>query len=283
MKTTVLAFVFAGCVVPAFAQPAAAPPPVLQVIRETIKEGKGAAHRRAEQAYAAAFRKNKYPYHYIGLTTEAGTNEAWFLSAYPSFAAMEDNDKLSSKDPLKTDLEVVEARDGEFRVSSRTMTAVFRPDMSYQPANGVALAKTRYLMIGTYRVRLGHEEDFMAGGKMILDANKKAGLDTPVLTYQVIAGVPEGLYLLMFPMASLKELDDQPAREKAMVSAMGEENFRRLMKGTGDVFQTMETTIFAVSPEMSYVSKETEDAAPGFWRPKSSAAAPKAKEKATDQ
>ena len=44
----------------------------------------------------------------------------------------------------------------------------------------------------------------------------------------------------------------------------------------------MENTIFALSPKMSYVSKETEDADPAFWWPKTSAATPatKPKEKA---
>jgi len=91
--------------------------------------------------------------------------------------------------------------------------------------------------------------------------------------------------MFVFPMASLKEMDDQPAREKAMVAAMGEANFQRLMKSTGDVFQTMEAQLFAVSPEMSYLSKATEDEDPDFWRPKAATsaakpAAPKGSEKA---
>ena len=84
--------------------------------------------------------------------------------------------------------------------------------------------------------------------------------------YQVIAGAPEGTYLIVLPMASLKEMDEQPAQQKALVAAMGPDNFGRMMKGEGDVFQTMETTLFAVSPEMSYMPKATEDEDPGFWR-----------------
>lgn len=266
MKTTLLSILFASSVATVFAQP----PAVLQITRETIKEGKAGAHRKTEREFVASFRKNKFPYYYIALTTESGANEVWFLDALPSFAALEDSDQLSNKEPLKTEIESADARDGDLRLTSRSMTAVFRPDLSYLPPNSLALAKLRYMMIASYRVRLGHDEDFMAGGKQIIDAYKKAKFDSAVITYQVATGVPEGLYLLMFPMASLKELDEQPAREKALVEAMGADNFQRLMKGAGDMFQTMDSTLFAVSPEMSYVSKETEDADPGFWRPKTS-------------
>jgi hypothetical protein len=69
-------------------------------------------------------------------------------------------------------------------------------------------------------------------------------------------------------MESLKTLDELPARGRAMMEAMGAENFGRLMKGTGDVFSTTETSLFAVNPQMSYVSKEVEDTDPDFWRPK---------------
>ena len=53
-----------------------------------------------------------------------------------------------------------------------------------------------------------------------------------------------------------------------MIGAMGAENFSRFNKATGDVFTSMETDLFAVNPTLSYMSKETEDVDPDFWRPK---------------
>jgi hypothetical protein len=75
---------------------------------------------------------------------------------------------------------------------------------------------------------------------------------------------------------ALKSLDEMPMREHALQQAMGEDNFRRLMKGAGDVFQSIETTFFSVNPRMSYVSKETEEADPTFWRSKTTAPKPTA-------
>jgi hypothetical protein len=245
----------------------AAPPAVLQISREAIKEGKGAAHRKVEQDFAGAFRKNNIPFHYLALSTESGPNEVWFMDAYPSFAALEESDRLGSQAPFRNEIDAVEARDGELRTGSHSMTAVYRGDLSYLPANPLSIGKTRYVMIGTYRIRLGHEEDFTSAATMILNADKKAMLDSSVLVYQVIAGAPDGTYLLLSPMASLRELDTQPARQQALVNAMGPDSFRRLVKSAGDVFESMQNTLFAVSPDMSYVSKETEEEDPGFWRP----------------
>jgi hypothetical protein len=262
MKPTLQLVAFAGCVASLCAQ-APEPPAVIQIIREVIKEGKGAAHSKTEQAEVHAFRKNKYPFHYLALSTISGPNEVLFLEAYPSFAAIEQGYQEAEKAPLKSEFEQAEARDGELRTSSRNMTAVYRKDLSYRPENGVTIPKTRFAMLLTYRVRIGREEDFMAGAKMVLDANQKAKLDSAIITYQVIAGGPEGVYLFLIPMASLKAMDEEPARQKAMMEAMGPDSFRQLMKGAGEVFVSMDSVLYAVSPENELHAKGSRGRGPG--------------------
>ena len=152
------------------------------------------------------------------------------------------------------------------------MTAVFRKDLSYIPANALPVGKFRYVMIDNYRVRLGQNAGFMAGAKVLLDGYRKAKSQTSIICYQVIAGAPNGVYLFLVPMDSLKQMDSYQANEKALADAIGAETMQRLDKGEGDVFQNMESTLFSVSPEMSYLSKEDEDADASFWRPKVTAA-----------
>src|SRR5208337_5072684 len=106
MKRGVLLSCLAALPVGLFAQ-AGAPPAVLQISRESIKEGKGAAHRKVEQEYVNAFRKANFPFHYLSLSSQSGPNEVWFLDAYPSFAALEESDRLESQSPLKNDIEAV--------------------------------------------------------------------------------------------------------------------------------------------------------------------------------
>jgi len=255
------------------------PAPVIQVIREVVKEGRGAAHERAETDYVRAFRKAKSKFHYLALSSASGANEAWFIVHYPSFAGAEAARMEGQQEPLKSELEAAETKDGALRDSSRSMWAVYRPDMSYR-ADKLDVGKVRFVTVGTYRVRLGKDEDFMAGAKSIIGAYGKADLGVVLLCYQVVSGAPSGTYLFFSPLESMKSMDEAPGRQKALTQAMGQDNYRQLIRGSGDTFLSIESNLYAVSPSMSYVSKATEDSNPGFWKPKPAAkpAAP-AKEK----
>jgi hypothetical protein len=196
-----------------------------------------------------------------------GPNEALFLLAFKSFAEVEQAGKEMQKPPLKAEIDVLEGQDGELRSTSRTMYAVYRKDMSYRP-DLVNIGKTRYFGVTAFRLKLGHTGDFEAGSKKFLAAHEKAGLKAPAVVYQVIAGAPADLFLFFEPMESLKTVDEMPTQDKAVAEAMGNEEFQRLIRGAGDVFTSIEYSLFAVNPKMSYVSKETEDVDPAFWRPK---------------
>src|ERR1039458_3049696 len=64
-------------------------PKVLMVVREQIKEGREAAHAKAEEAWPRIFSKGNVTTHYVGMTAESGPSEAWFLEPYDSFGGME--------------------------------------------------------------------------------------------------------------------------------------------------------------------------------------------------
>jgi len=257
------------------------PPPVLQILHEGIKQGKGPAHEKTEMEFVRAFRKARYPGHYLGLDAVSGPVDVWFLEPFPSFAAVDQYRDLQDKEPLKSEFAAADAHDGALRESSRTMWAVYRPDYSYR-AEELNVGKTRAISISTYRVKLGHDEDFKAGANAILSAYRKANIGLTLLCYQVVEGAPVGTYLFFAMMESLKTMDEAPARQKALMEAMGADNYAQIMKGTGDTFVSIESNFYLVNPRMSYVSKETEDVDPDFWRPKAPAkpaAAEKPKEK----
>ena len=48
------------------------PPPVIQIGRESVKEGRAAAHRKVETDWARSFRRAKFPYHYLALESMTG-------------------------------------------------------------------------------------------------------------------------------------------------------------------------------------------------------------------
>jgi hypothetical protein len=300
-KIFVLMFVMAVCMICAAGQNAATqntdgqstaqngqaqnhePPAVMGMIREAVKEGHLGAHEKVEAEWAGAFRKHNLPFHSLALTSMTGPGEALFLLPFKSFAEVEQAGKEMQKPALKSEIDLLDARDGELRSSSRTMYAVYRKDMSYRPEL-VNVGKMRYVGITAFRLKLGHMEEFMEGSKKFLGAHDKAGLKEPMVAYQVIAGAPDGLFLFMEPMESLKAIDEMPAHDKAVAEAMGNEEFQRMMKGAGDVFTSIEYSLFAVNPRMSYVSKGTEDVDPAFWRPKmSSGKAVSAKSKQSEK
>ena len=51
------------------------PPKVLQIFREDVKVGKGAAHEKLEAAYAQAFKKAKWPTTYLAMSSVTGPGE----------------------------------------------------------------------------------------------------------------------------------------------------------------------------------------------------------------
>ena len=254
-------------IAPMLAQEGTKPAPVLSIQRESIKEGRTAAHEKVETEWAAAFRKANYPEHFVAFSTLSGPPEVWFVEPLASFAASEEASKTMDKEPLKGIMAQIDSRDGELRTVTRQMWAVYREDISYQ-AGKFNPAKWRYVEMSTFHVHLGRAEDFTQSAKTYVAAMAKANLDLCMLAYEVTAGAPAGTILFFTGMDSMKFLDGDAERGKALMEAMGAEEFSRFMKSAGDVIASIEDTLFEVKPGMSYVPQSLINADPAFWKPK---------------
>ncbi len=275
MKPNVLPIVAIGLCLSGAAQVAAQiqeespAPKVLMVTREQIKEGREAAHVKAEEAWPRMFQKGNVKTHYLGMATEAGPSEAWFLEPYDSFGGMEKERAEIEQSPLAADLEVANVQDGDLRTGSRTLLALFRGDLSYHPAEAMSsLPKCRHMAVTVLRIKYGQDAELAQAAKLLIDGDDKSGSDQPVLAYQVVSGGPSGTYLLFSPMDSLAHMDAAPARMAAARQAMGERNRQHFDTLAPDVVQSSESLLFAFNPRMSYVSKEFAAADPDFWIPK---------------
>jgi hypothetical protein len=244
-------------------------PKVLWIYREDAKPARGAAHARVEQGFARYWAKNKVA-PYIGLEAVSGNaTEVMFISGYQSLAEMESDYQTFGKASSGPQYEALARQEADLVNGVRSRVAILRPDLSYLPDKMTSIVpRSRYFSITTFRVRLGRDDDFAAGIKLFQNAFEKMKREQPYATFQVAMGAPEGTYLLVSPMKSFKEIDDEYANQKAFLDAMGEENMKNLMKGAGDVFITMETNVYAFNPNMSNVSKEFAAADPKFWTPK---------------
>jgi hypothetical protein len=248
------------------------PPPVLRILREDIKEGREKAHRNNENAFMLEAATAHYPVHVLGMSALTGTGQAWFLEAHDSFAAIEKT--LSAFGAADSKFAQIDELDAEFRSSSRSYLAVYRPDLSYLPEQWVqSLPKARFMNIDIFRIQPGHDADFAELGHMHVDAARKAVSDQPVVAYEIVSGMPAGTYLLFQPATSLQTLDTETDRSNAIMRAMGDTASKRFAKGVSDTIVSDELLLFAMEPRMSYVSKEFAAADPDFWNQKTEPAA----------
>jgi hypothetical protein len=267
MKPNILSAISIGLVCSAsslvLAQPTE-PPKLIRIIREDIKSGKGAAHEKTEMAYVRAFSKTKYA-NYLAMESLTGATQAWFLEVYDSYAALENSLKISDAQPLKAELDALDAQDGELRTGERGMIAAFQPALSYAPGP-VDASKFRYFQVNTLRIRFGHQEDFAERMKLLTGAFQKSKSPQPVAVYAVTSGAPAGTYLLIRGMSSLKALDPDPSR-MSNADALGSDN-QRYVKLNQDVIVSNESTLFSINPRMSNPPKAFITSDPGFWAPK---------------
>jgi hypothetical protein len=242
------------------------PPPIVKIIREDMKPGKGAAHEKTESAYVRAFQKSKYP-NYIAWEAMSGQTQVWFLEGYATYAGIEAAFKIANAEPLKATLDQLDVQDGELRTGERTMIARYLKDLSYfgAPLN---LGKVHFVRVVVWRVRYGHEGEFSELRKIMNAAFEKAGVKSTRVAYVVAEGAPLRTYLVVTPVESLSAVDEEPRWNNR--EAMGE-GFERYQKLNSDIVVSTEWTLFAVNPKMSNPPKAYVDADPGFWTPKPAA------------
>jgi hypothetical protein len=242
-----------------------APSQLLRIFREDIKSGKGAAHEKVESAYVRAFSKSGYP-SYLALENMTGTSQAWFLERYDTYEAMEKAIHLAEAEPLKTTLDGLDAQDGELRTGERGIIATYQPDLSYVPVPSIG-AKVRFFSIGIVRVHLGHGTEVAEARKLLNAAYAKSGSQQRRVVYSVTSGMPNGTYLILSGMESLKSMDPPPSA-MSMADAFGADNLARYNKLASDIVISNESTLFAVNAKMSNAPKEYITADPDFWAPK---------------
>jgi len=245
------------------------PPKVLRIFREDIKEGKGSAHEKVEARWAQTMARIKYPCYSLGMTSLTGTSQAWFLEGHDSFASIGEAEAFLGKPAVKPEIDALDAQDAELRAGSRQWIAVFRNDLSYRIGPMMeSLPKMRYVNVLVFRIHQGRDQEFVDLGKTAVAALGKSGSDQSVAVYQIVSGAPNGTYLLLEPSASLKTLDDAPARGEAMMNAMGDAGSKRFIKSAGETVASVESLLFTVNPKMSYPPKEVAAGDPDFWTPK---------------
>ena len=258
--------------IPAWAQAPARPPQIIKIIREEVRVGHDASHEKNEAGYVRALSKAGYA-NYVGMTAVSGPREAWFIEGYPSYAAVEAARVLTDKQPAKSELELLDVKDAESVSGGRNLLAVYQKDLSFMPERGPG--KLHFIAVGIVRVRMGREADYAKLRAMTNAAGSTGGRKGSQLVYRVSSGAPSGTYITLRGLESLKDLDPDSS-VRPLPDVMGAAQFAEFQKLIGEVEVSSEQMIFAVSPAMSYPSKQMSDLDPSFWHLKPAAAPKKA-------
>jgi hypothetical protein len=241
------------------------PPKVLWIGREMVKPGKARAHIAWEKGWPAAYTKANYPTTYLAMTSMSGTNEAWYMTGYASWDAVEkDNAKSDANPALAAELRRLNAGESEYLGDTRQIYAEYVPELSYK--SKVDLSKMRYMDITTFRVRPGHEGDFSKIAGMFVDAYTKGNIDAPWAVYRVATGAQGPTYYVMSPIRSLAVMDRGAADFKIWSDKMGAEGMAAMSKLSSDIIAISDDQLFALNPSMSYLSKEFKAGDPAFWK-----------------
>jgi hypothetical protein len=277
LKTALRVFVLLGCcsavlVIPGGAQTPSpvdegTPPALLQIEREEVRPGKGAAHAANEAAWAAAYLKAQSPVQWLGMTTMSGPSEAWFLTAQQSFASLEKDDASIDANPsLRAERDRISAADGELLTRTSTILARYRPNLSYQP--NVKLPAMRYMSVNLMRVKAGRVAEFTDAWQMIVDAHKKANMDEHWAVYQVESGMPDTTFLFLYARKSLAEIDASGPLHAAAGyrDAVGESGRSRMNEMSQNCIEMTQTMHFRLRPGMSALPKEWTQT-DAFWTP----------------
>ncbi len=248
------------------------PPKVLLIVREDIKPGMMGQHGRHSAQFASMFAKLGTPNHRIAMVPVAGSeNEVIYITGAETFAeiekvTMETDKRLSSLNAsMQADMDRLNHEAPGMHAGMRDILAIYRPELSFKPA--VNLPQMRYFAITTVRVRPGQDDQFTEYVRNVLNAaREKANAELHIGAFSVVAGTQAGTYMFFRPMKSLADYD---LRINTRVRAsMSDDQKKKADKMASEAIMSSETSIYAMSPQMSYVDKQFAAVDPSFWTPK---------------
>jgi len=271
------AFLSFACVLSASAQGedfptvAGAPPKMLLLVHQEFRFGKSAERRKIEAAISRACDQLPVPNSWIDLESISGSPEALFFDPFDSFeqvdtAFMEWGHIFASRPDVARLQEEMEA----LITAERTIVAVRRDDLGYRPQS-IDFSKARFMRVLEVRLNPGHESDFVETFRTLSHAYETIKANTPWVVYQVNVGMPSPAFIVFLPMRALKQNDDLLDWRHSLREVEGEEAAQRADQIAREAYLSVESNLYALSPETSHVSKDFAEGDPEFWAPKKSA------------
>jgi hypothetical protein len=245
-------------------------PVLLRIIREDVKQGRGAEHVKNEMGWVAAYERAKSPDYYLAMES-LSNNEAWFTVPAASYAAIGEQMGRDQDPAIRPELDRLYRADGDLLNGSCVIELRARPDLS--AGDYPDMAKQRYWEVTIFRMRPGSGETMSAAAKAYAAATERAGRKIGWRLYEVVAGMPGPAYFVFSSVPSFGDFDTLMAQGDSTGKAISEAEAATFKK-FDEALINAETLRFRLSPEMSYVPKAVRDSDPAFWMPKKPAAKP---------
>jgi hypothetical protein len=251
---------------------AARPPKVMLFEWESLRPDSGAAHDKVAAGYAALAARAKSKVHWIGLNPVSGDeNLALFTGGFPSFAAAEEARKaedaaIASSPALRAERDKLEKAGAGVHTAQKAVWATYQDELSFRPPGQADVGKARYMEVIVTRVRPGRIPDYVEFLKAANQGREKAKLDVRFAVFQVASGAPTGTFVILRPLVSMAELDDDGM--KSLVSALGEETWKKMRMAYAEAVEENTRTLFAINPKISHPYPGIVGADPSFWKAK---------------
>ena len=265
-----LSLALAGSMAARAQTPAVPPPNILNIETVNIKPYEDGHYDKVASEYPALSRQLKDPTHVLAMEALTGSPRAVYLTGYDSYEALQKNEEwLLGDAATDAKYDALDAHVAPCISEVHYTIWHYRPDLSNNVA-GADLPHSHYWEAMVFHMRSGRGGQFEELTKLYRDANVKIGQNTPWAAYEGLAGVTNA-YLVLVPMASLKDQDTGLAREKDFGAALGDEGRGRMNKLSEEGVASVEDNIWMVNPDWSYVEKSWIEADPQYWAPEPTA------------
>jgi hypothetical protein len=255
------------------------PPKVLVIYREYLKPGKnGMLHEKSESAFVQAVTKAKSAQHYFAVDSLSGRPRSLFLFPYDSFDAIEKDAMATQKNKeLAAALDRAAVADGDLLSDMDAGILVYNEEQSLRAP--VDIAHMRLFEISVFQVRPGHRKDWDDLVKLVKGAYEKVA-GSHWATYEVAYGqMTDSTFIVFTPLKSAADIDDEFAKDKDFVAAMGEDGMKKLGELEAAAIESRQSNLFLFNAKMSYPPDAWVKADPDFWKPKAEAMPKKAEKK----
>ena len=213
-------------------------------------------------------------------TTTATTPEVYWIAGEPitgesdrvTFVTFHDN--MASVEKMmaafdKVD-EAITAKNANFSAqaaeaapSSHWALAEYNKDLSLRP-DLVPIANTTWWSTRLYTLKPGCQYEFNDVLKHVAETHKNLGDNDHWIAYQVRGGYPQPSVLLVTPLRSLGDLDQEPS--SASKETFESTPMRQMIQKIGkECIEHVETSYSRVDPKLSRVSQPMIAANPDFW------------------